>query len=329
VAEVFRFALLGLGVGALYSLASQGLMVIYRGSGILNFAHGATGMVGAYVAWEVRDQHGQPFLVALAVGVLASALLGALTHLLVMRQLRRASPLARIVATLGVLILLNGIAVIRYGARVTFEPGARTAWHTHTLGQTLIVTSGVGRVQQWGAPIDEIRTGDVVWIPPGQKHWHGGSPDAAMSHIAVVEQLNGSSTEWLEQVTDAQYRGQLRTSSSAAPAARPAADSAAQTPAQRLIGDFSPKLVDLTDRVLFGEVWARPQLSQRDRSLVTVTALIAMNRPDQLRSHLIRARDNGVTQEEVVEAITHLAFYAGWPSAMTAIGVAKEVFEGR
>jgi 4-carboxymuconolactone decarboxylase len=99
------------------------------------------------------------------------------------------------------------------------------------------------------------------------------------------------------------------------------------TPAQRLIGDFSPKLVELTDDVLFGDVWARPQLSPRDRSLITVSALIAMNRPDQLRAHLARARDNGVTQEELVETITHLAFYAGWPSAMTAVSVAKEVFE--
>ena len=94
-----------------------------------------------------------------------------------------------------------------------------------------------------------------------------------------------------------------------------------------MIGDFAPKLVELTDDVLFGDVWARPQLSPRDRSLVTISALIAMNRPDQLRSHLVRARDNGVTQEEVVESITHLAFYAGWPSAITAVTVAKEVFE--
>ena len=103
--------------------------------------------------------------------------------------------------------------------------------------------------------------------------------------------------------------------------------SAQPTPSQRLIGDFSPKLVELTDKVLFGDVWERPQLSQRDRSLVTVSALIAMNRPDQLRSHLARARDNGVTQEELIETITHLAFYAGWPNAMTAISVAKEVFQ--
>jgi 4-carboxymuconolactone decarboxylase len=102
---------------------------------------------------------------------------------------------------------------------------------------------------------------------------------------------------------------------------------AQSTPAQKLIGDFSPKLVELTDKVLFGDVWERPQLSKRDRSLATVSALIAMNRPDQLRSHLVRARENGVTQEELVEVITHLGFYAGWPSAMTAVSVAKELFE--
>lgn len=121
--EVLRFALLGLGLGALYSLASQGLMVIYRGSGVLNFAHGAIGMVGAYTAYEVRSVHEQPFVVALVAGIAVSAAIGALTHLLVMRSLRRASPLARIVATLGVLIVLQAAAVLRYGARVTFvEP---------------------------------------------------------------------------------------------------------------------------------------------------------------------------------------------------------------
>jgi 4-carboxymuconolactone decarboxylase len=101
----------------------------------------------------------------------------------------------------------------------------------------------------------------------------------------------------------------------------------AQTPAQRLMGDIAPKLADLTDTVLFGDVWERPQLSKRDRSLVTVSALVAMNRPDQLRSHLVRARDNGVTQEELIEAITHLAFYSGWPNAVTAIAVARDVFQ--
>lgn len=98
------------------------------------------------------------------------------------------------------------------------------------------------------------------------------------------------------------------------------------TPAQKMIGDFAPTLVDLTDRVLFGEVWERPELSKRDRSLVTVAALIALNRPDQLRHHLARALENGVQKEELIEAVTHLAFYAGWPSAMGAIMIAKEVF---
>jgi 4-carboxymuconolactone decarboxylase len=93
------------------------------------------------------------------------------------------------------------------------------------------------------------------------------------------------------------------------------------------MSDTAPKLADLTDSVLYGDVWERPQLSKRDRSLVTVSALIAMNRPDQLRSHLARARDNGVTQDELIEAITHLAFYAGWPSAVTAVAVARDVFQ--
>jgi len=98
------------------------------------------------------------------------------------------------------------------------------------------------------------------------------------------------------------------------------------TAAQKLIGDFAPKLVDLTDRVLFGDVWERPELSKRDRSLATVAALITLNRPDQLRFHLKRAVENGLEQRELIEIITHMAFYAGWPNAMSAIMIAKEVF---
>ena len=92
------------------------------------------------------------------------------------------------------------------GASVTFEPGARTAWHTHPLGQTLIVTSGCGRVQRWEGPIEEIRPGDVIWFAPGEKHWHGASPTAAMTHIAIQEALNGKVVDWMEQVSDEQYR---------------------------------------------------------------------------------------------------------------------------
>jgi quercetin dioxygenase-like cupin family protein len=92
------------------------------------------------------------------------------------------------------------------GASVTFEPGARTAWHTHPLGQTLIVTSGFGWVQHWGGQIEEIRPGDVVWFAPGEKHWHGASATTAMTHIAVQEQLDGKVVDWMEQVSDEQYR---------------------------------------------------------------------------------------------------------------------------
>jgi quercetin dioxygenase-like cupin family protein len=91
------------------------------------------------------------------------------------------------------------------GANVTFEPGARTAWHTHPLGQTLIVTSGCGLAQRWGGPIEEIRPGDVVWFAPGEKHWHGATPTTAMTHIAIQEALNGKPVDWAEKVSDKQY----------------------------------------------------------------------------------------------------------------------------
>ncbi|MFL9911821.1 (R)-mandelonitrile lyase [Paraburkholderia sp. RL17-337-BIB-A] len=91
------------------------------------------------------------------------------------------------------------------GATVTFEPGARTAWHTHPLGQTLLVTSGIGWVQREGGETEEIRPGDIVWIAPGERHWHGATPTTAMTHIAIAESLDGSPVEWMEKVTDAQY----------------------------------------------------------------------------------------------------------------------------
>jgi quercetin dioxygenase-like cupin family protein len=91
------------------------------------------------------------------------------------------------------------------GARVTFEPTARTAWHTHPLGQTLIVTAGLGRAQREGGSIDDIRPGDAVWFPPGEKYWHGALPDTAMTHIAIQKELDGSVAEWLEKVSDDQY----------------------------------------------------------------------------------------------------------------------------
>ena len=211
-----------------------------------------------------------------------------------------------------------------YGATVAFEPGARTHWHVHPLGQTLIITAGTGRVQHWGGPVQDVRPGDVVQIPPGVKHWHGAAPGVPMTHVATVERPDdGPSTEWMEAVSDEQYAAGSPTSESE--------DASDDEPsrAQQLMGDIAPRLADLTDDVLYGQVWADSTLSPRDRSLVTVSALVAMNRPPQLRSHLGLALQNGVTEDELVEAITHLAFYSGWPNAVTAVGIAREVFEQR
>ncbi|MCE9548722.1 MAG: cupin domain-containing protein [Planctomycetia bacterium] len=96
-----------------------------------------------------------------------------------------------------------------FGACVTFEPGSRTAWHTHPLGQTLIVTAGCGWAQRWEGPVEEIRPGDVIWFPPGENHWHGATATTAMTHIAIVEKADGKTADWLEQVTNAQYLGHV------------------------------------------------------------------------------------------------------------------------
>jgi 4-carboxymuconolactone decarboxylase len=207
------------------------------------------------------------------------------------------------------------------GAAVTFAPGARTAWHSHPLGQVLIITAGTGWIQQWSAPAQQIRQGDIVWIPPGLKHWHGATASTSMTHIAIQESLDGKAVEWMERVSDQQYGNSQSTSGGITGSVKePSA-------AQKLMGDFDPKLAELTDNVLYGDVWERPGLSKRDRSLITVAAMIALNRPEQLRAHLQRARDNGVTKDEVVEMITHLAFYAGWPNAVNAIAVARETYQ--
>jgi ABC-type branched-subunit amino acid transport system ATPase component/ABC-type branched-subunit amino acid transport system permease subunit len=137
--EFLRFALLGLGLGALYSLASQGLIVIYRGSGVLNLAHGAVGVVGAYIEWDLEFQHGQPTWLAWTVGLASCAVIGALVHLLIMRQLKRASPLARIVVTLGILIALQAAVVLRYGTDANVVPSALPRTLVHPFGTVVSV----------------------------------------------------------------------------------------------------------------------------------------------------------------------------------------------
>ncbi len=202
-------------------------------------------------------------------------------------------------------------------AYVTFEPGARTDWHSHPVGQHLAVTRGSGYIQFWGGERKKIGQGDVVWIPPGIKHWHGATPDNSFTHLAVQEHLAGKTAEWMEKVTDEQYGTLKQVSTSPVQPSR----------AQQLMGETAPKLAELTDQVLYNDIWERSELSKRERSLITVSALVALNRPDQLRSHLDLALKNGVTQSELSEEITHLAFYTGWPSAVTAVGIAKEVFK--
>lgn len=210
-------------------------------------------------------------------------------------------------------------------ARVTFAPGARTAWHSHPMGQTLIVTAGAGWVQQRGGEKQEVRVGDVIWTPPGVEHWHGATATDRMTHIALTEQQSdGKRVEWKEKVNDAQYNTPAQAQAVPAPVRLSTTNN---RPSARAMGDFAPKLAEITDDVLYADVWERPQLARRDRSLVTVAALIGMNRPDQLRSHIARARANGVSKEEIVETITHLAFYAGWPNAVNALAVAREVFQ--
>jgi 4-carboxymuconolactone decarboxylase len=206
------------------------------------------------------------------------------------------------------------------GGSVTFEPGARTAWHSHPGGQVLIVTAGTGRVQQWGGPIEEIQTGDVVTIPAGQKHWHGASPQASMTHLAITEPRDGTRVQWMEKVSDEQYQQQSQSTS------WPPVTTGASVALQQKV---APGLATLTDEVLLGDVWRRPELSPRDRSLVTISVLIATGKPAQLTGHLGRALDNGVKPSEASGLLAHLAIYCGWPNAVSALDVYEQVYTAR
>ncbi len=207
------------------------------------------------------------------------------------------------------------------GGFVTFGPGARTAWHSHPGGQILIVTAGTGRVQLWGHPIEEIRAGDVVRIPAGEKHWHGASPHASMTHLGITEVRDGTAVQWMEQVSDEQYNGAL-----SSPEEHPQASA---RPSGELQQRIAPGLATLTDDVLFGDVWRRPELSPRDRSLVTISVLIATGKTGQLAGHLGRALSNGVKPSEASALLAHLAIYCGWPSAVSALEVYEQVYSAR
>ena len=221
-------------------------------------------------------------------------------------------------------------------AYVTFEPGAHSAWHTHPLGQILIVTAGTGGVQRWGDPVEEIGPGDVVWIPPDQKHWHGASPTTAMTHIAIQEAVAGKNVEWMEKVTEEQYNMTTTTktiaqsdtpSSVSAQTNQPDIEGRRRSPDD--VRRVAPALEKYTQDRLYGELWKRPGLMPRDRSIVTIAVLIARNLESAMPYYFNLALDNGVKPREISEIITHLAFYSGWANAFAAVGAAEEVFAKR
>jgi 4-carboxymuconolactone decarboxylase len=216
-------------------------------------------------------------------------------------------------------------------AVVRFAPAARSAWHAHAHGQTLRILDGVAVVCSREDGVIIAGPGQTVHTPPGQWHWHGAVSDDGMSHLALSgapHPPDGPPVTWGTHVTDAEYQSACSTDAEDRPTRLISKEHTMteQTPAQRAIGDFAPKLVDLTDNVLFGDVWSRPELSRRDRSLVTVASLVTSSSFEQLTNHLRLAKQNGLTEDELKEAIIHLAFYAGWPKAMSAIQVAKRVF---
>jgi 4-carboxymuconolactone decarboxylase len=177
------------------------------------------------------------------------------------------------------------------GGLVTFEPGARTAWHTHPLGQTLIVTQGIGLVQIWGQAAQEIRPGDIVVIPPGAKHWHGATPANGMAHYAIAEQLDGKTVDWLEHVTQAQYSTQKATES-------------------------HPKAT-------------ADGLSARQQAIPPIAAFMSAGDMPRLSSALNQGLDAGLTVSEAKELLVQLYAYVGFPRSLNALGELMKVVEAR
>ncbi|MGH8347994.1 MAG: (R)-mandelonitrile lyase [Pseudomonas sp.] len=177
------------------------------------------------------------------------------------------------------------------GAYVSFEAGARSSWHTHPAGQRLVVTSGVGRVQEWGKPMQEIRPGDVIVCPPGVKHWHGAAPTSAMTHLAVTGSVDGKSVQWLEKVTDEQYNAQ----GSQAPQAKPAAQ----------------------------------PLSARQQAVPLMAAAMATSNMSALDTALNQGLDAGLTVSEAKEILVQLYAYSGFPRSLNALGELMKVVEAR
>ncbi|MGH8383404.1 (R)-mandelonitrile lyase [Pseudomonas sp.] len=181
------------------------------------------------------------------------------------------------------------------GAYVSFEAGARSAWHTHPAGQRLVVTSGMGLVQEWGKPMQEIRPGDVIVCPPGVKHWHGAAPTSAMTHLAVTGLADGKSVQWLEQVTDEQYNAQGSQAAKAEPATQPVSET----------------------------------LSAKQQAIPLMAAAMATSNMSGLNSALNQGLDAGLTVSEAKEILVQLYAYSGFPRSLNALGELMNVVEAR
>lgn len=194
--------------------------------------------------------------------------------------------------------LFKGIAPARVGGgTVTFEPGARTAWHTHPLGQTLIVTAGVGYVQQEGGPRQEIRPGDIVWIPPNVRHWHGATARAGMTHIAIAEAENGTAVAWAEKVTDTEY------------------DAKGQ---DTLVSPATANVLTSSEA-----------LSTKQRAIPLIAAAMAVSDMSALNSALNQGLDAGLTVSEAKEVLVQLYAYAGFPRSLNALSELMRVLDTR
>ena len=187
----------------------------------------------------------------------------------------------------------------------------------------------------WGGLVQEIRAGDTVWCPPGVKHWHGAAPNSSMTHLALTGVLKGQNVVGMEKVTEAQYNMSQTTPTAARPTTSAPATKITQpnVEGRRLSPDdvrsVAPALERYTQERLYGEVWNRPGLSKRDRSLVTVAAMIARGESGALTYYFGQALDNGVEPREISETIAHLAYYTGWGNAFAAVGPARDVFTRR
>lgn len=220
---------------------------------------------------------------------------------------------------LNYLVNENGVHL----ANVTFEAGCRNNWHIHHAkeggGQILLATFGVGYYQEEGKPARLLLPGDIVVIPANVKHWHGASSRSPFAHLAIEVPGKETSNEWLEEVNDKQYalanevKGKIGIK---------------QTAGKDALGEFAPSFAHYNDDVLFGENWANVEaLSLSRRSLLTVIILASQGITDSsLKYHIENAKKNGVTSLEMSEALTHMAFYAGWPKAWAAFRIAKDVY---